>query len=356
MSLSLRQRVGLELQRKLRKNSAQLHPLRTLFWECTLRCNMNCRHCGSDCKVEASVPDMPAEDFLRAIDALAPHVDPNKLFVIFTGGEALLRNDLDYVGMELYKRGFPWGVVTNAFLLSEQRLESLVECGMHSMSVSLDGFAEQHDWIRRHKDAFGHAVDVIKLLADRHDVLWDVVTCVSPRNIDVLLPFKDFLVSIGVKKWRIFSIFPMGRAASEGELLLSDKQLKGLLDFIEISRKTDGRISVSYACEGFLGQYEGRVRDHLFFCRSGIEVASIRCDGSISGCTSVRSQMSQGNIYTDDLWDVWQNGFANMRNREHHRKGQCSQCNMWRYCEGSGLHLYDDNDELLMCHYHRLNA
>ena len=68
--MDLRQCVGLELQRGLRKNRERLHPLRSLFWECTLRCNMHCRHCGSDCRVQPEVPDMPAEDFLKAIDKL----------------------------------------------------------------------------------------------------------------------------------------------------------------------------------------------------------------------------------------------------------------------------------------------
>ena len=68
-----------------RHNQAQLHPLRTLFWECTLRCNMHCRHCGSDCKVSASTPDMPAGDFFKVIDDITPHVNPHEVFVIFTG-------------------------------------------------------------------------------------------------------------------------------------------------------------------------------------------------------------------------------------------------------------------------------
>ncbi len=50
---------------------------------------------------------MPAEDFLRVIDEITPSVNPNKLLIIFTGGEALLREDLEYCGLELYRRGFP---------------------------------------------------------------------------------------------------------------------------------------------------------------------------------------------------------------------------------------------------------
>ena len=359
MSLSLKQRIGLELQRSLRHNTAQLHPLRTLFWECTLRCNMSCRHCGSDCKVAPAVKDMPAADFLRVIDSITPHVDTHKVFIIFTGGEALLRDDLEEVGLELYRREYPWGLVTNGFLLDEKRLESLMASGMHSITVSLDGFEEQHNWIRRHPQSFEKAVEAIKLLAQQKDVLWDVVTCVNPRSYPHLQEFKEFLVSLGVPAWRLFSIFPMGRAAHDPELQLSDEQFHGILDFIEGERskvKGERLIEVSYACEGLLGPYEQRVRDNFFYCRSGVEVASIRCDGAISGCTSVRSHMDQGNIYRDDFWDVWQNRFQVMRNRSWARKGQCKDCKVWRYCEGSGLHLYDDDGNLLVCHYHRLGS
>ena len=354
MSLSLKQRVGLELQRSLRKTDEQLHPLRTLFWECTLRCNMSCRHCGSDCKVQPSVPDMPAEDFLKVIDTITPHVDPHKVFIIFTGGEALLRPDLEQVGLELYRREYPWGVVTNGYLLDQKRLDSLLASGMHSITVSLDGFEQQHNWIRRHPQSFSRAAEAVKLLVKQKDLLWDIVTCVNPQNYPHLREFKEYLVSLGVPAWRLFSIFPMGRAAHDPELQLTDAQFCGILDFIKESRETDPRIHVSYACEGFLGDYEQRVRDHFFFCRSGVEVASIRCDGAISGCTSVRSHMDQGNIYQDDFWNIWQNKFQNMRDRSWARKGQCANCKDWRYCEGSGLHLYDDNGDLLVCHYRRI--
>ena len=90
-----------ELWRQYRHNNAKLHPLRTLFWECTLRCNMHCRHCGSDCKVSAETPDMPAADFFRVIDEITPHVNTHEVFVVFTGGEALLRPDLEQCGLEL---------------------------------------------------------------------------------------------------------------------------------------------------------------------------------------------------------------------------------------------------------------
>ena len=76
---NIKKRIALELFRSIKKNRAKLHELRTLFWECTLRCNVSCRHCGSDCHVSASVPDMPVEDFLKVIDDITPYVEPNKV-------------------------------------------------------------------------------------------------------------------------------------------------------------------------------------------------------------------------------------------------------------------------------------
>ena len=50
-NLSLRRRLGLEIARKITNTLVEQHPLKQLFWECTLRCNLHCRLCGSDCKI-----------------------------------------------------------------------------------------------------------------------------------------------------------------------------------------------------------------------------------------------------------------------------------------------------------------
>ena len=350
--MKIKQRLALELHRRYRHNNAQIHPLRTLFWECTLRCNVNCRHCGSDCKM-APAKDMPKEDFLRVIDEIRPHVDPHKTFIIFTGGEALLRQDLEEVGLELYRREFPWGMVTNGYLLDEARLESLLRAGMHSVTVSLDGFEDDHNWMRQNSRSFEKASHAIKLLCQQNEIVWDIVTCVNPRNIGRLEAFRDWLISLGVERWRCFTIVPMGRAATDPELQLSDEQFRWVFDFIKRTRE-EGKIHVSYGCEGFLGPYELQVRDQLFYCRAGVEVASILNDGSISGCTSIRSNLHQGNIYQDSFWAVWQTKFQQYRDRSWTKKGLCSDCKLFRYCEGNGLHLYDDDANLRFCHMKRM--
>lgn len=354
-TLSIRKRVALEIARKIRGNRKELHPLKQLFWECTQRCNLHCKHCGSDCKQISEVKDMPAADFLRVIDSITPHVNPHEVNIVITGGEPLVREDLEEVGLELYRRGYPWGMVSNGFHLTAGRLQRLMAAGLHAVTISLDGFAEDHNWLRGHRDSYAKAMEAIKMLVHEPDLTWDVVTCVNRRNYPYLEELKTSLYAIGVRHWRLFTIFPVGRAAQHPDLQLTDEEFEGVLEFIKRTRKA-GKMHASYGCEGFLGNYEGEVRDSLFSCNAGISVGSILIDGFISACPSIRSNFHQGNIYQDDFMEVWENRFQPFRNREWMKKGICADCNFFRYCEGNGMHLRNDKGELLFCHFKRLHS
>jgi radical SAM enzyme (rSAM/lipoprotein system) len=294
---------------------------------------------------------MPMKDFLNVIDDLTPFVNPNKVLVIFTGGEALLRPDIEQCGSELYKRGYPWGIVSNGLLFGK-RLDTLLASGLHSATISLDGFDSAHNWLRGRSNCFQMAVRSIERLVRTTGVKWDVVTCANQRNFDDLPRFRQFLTDKGVKSWRIFTIFPSGRAAGIPELQLDDAQFTQLMDFIRDCRREG--FDVSYGCEGFLGGYEIEVRNGFYQCNAGVNTASVLIDGSISGCPSIRANFHQGNIYKDRFIDVWEQGFLPFRNRSWAKKGQCADCKMFRYCEGNGMHLYDSNLELQICHYKRI--
>lgn len=297
---------------------------------------------------------MPLADFLRVLDEqVTPHVDPPHVLIIFSGGEVLVREDLEQAGREVMRRGYPWGMVTNGLALTPERFRRLREAGLRSMSVSLDGFEEQHNYIRRNPHSYERALEAVRMAVRDEGLAFDVVTCVTGAMVPHLEAFRDLLIAEGVKSWRLFSIFPMGRAKHDESLRMTDAQFREMLEFIRRTRR-EGRIDASYACEGFLGGYEAEVRDQFYQCAAGVSVASIRVDGSISGCTSIRANFHQGNIYRDDFWDVWQNRFEPFRNREWARRGACADCRMFRYCLGGGMHLHGDDGELLYCHYKRL--
>ncbi|PKP21235.1 MAG: radical SAM/SPASM domain-containing protein [Bacteroidetes bacterium HGW-Bacteroidetes-21] len=352
--LSFRKKIALNLFRQYKLNESKLHQLNYILWECTLRCNLNCIHCDSDCKKNSTVKDMPKEDFFTAINQIKTIVNPNKTMIVLTGGEPLLRNDLESIGFELYKNGFPWGMVTNGFLLNKERLENLTNSGLRSLTISLDGLEDSHNWLRGSKESFKKVIRSIELLKNNVEIIYDVVTCVNQNNFKDLENLKSLLIDKGVKDWRIFTIFPIGRAKENIELQLDSSHFKKLFDFIKESRK-DKRIKISYGCEGFLGSYEGEVRENFFICRAGINIASILANGSISACPNIRDNFIQGNIYKDNFAEIWENKYEIFRNRNWAKTGICKECNFFRYCEGNGMHLRDEKTgDLLFCHLKRL--
>lgn len=92
--LGLYKRLMLELNRATLQARIEEHELHQLFWECTLRCNLNCVHCGSDCRMLSEKDDMPLADFVGVLDEIKQHEDPAKVMVITTGGEPTVRPDL----------------------------------------------------------------------------------------------------------------------------------------------------------------------------------------------------------------------------------------------------------------------
>lgn len=351
------------LHRAFRSNETKVHELNYLFWECTTRCNLHCRHCGSDCMAASKDVDMPLEDFLKALDTIPRKEIPNYFNVVLTGGEPLLRPDIDEVGKALRKKGVLWSMVSNGFFYDEKMHSRLMAAGMGALTISLDGIGETHDWMRGHPGSYERAKRAIAIAAAEKRIKFDVVTCVNKRNISQLQEIYDTLSSLGVPQWRIFTIIPIGRAKDDPQMHLSPEEFTYLMDFIQ-SRRTGvhgtgagaGTMNVTYSCEGYLGRYEGKVRQNPFFCHAGVNIGSVLIDGRICACpNNDRDVFSQGNIYQDSLWDVWQNRFQAYRDLSWTRRGRCASCKVWRDCKGNGMHnWHGDCSEVINCHYSKI--
>lgn len=354
--MKLKKKIILSLYQKHENLQSKIHELSYLFWECTLRCNFNCIHCGSDCSSDTVMEDMPKEDFLRVLKEIKPHIHPAKTMIVLTGGEPLLRMDLEECGKEIQNLGYPWGFVTNGWMLTQNRLDNLINAGLKSVTVSLDGYSESsHEWLRGKKGSWLPAINAISRLSQTQNLMFDVVTCVNQKNYSELCQLKDLLISLDVKFWRLFTIFPKGRAKDNSFLKLSNDQFLVVMNFIRDTR-LERKIDVSFGCEGFLGDYELEVRDTPFFCRAGINISSVLANGDISACPSLRGDYIQGNIYKDNFWEVWENKYQVMRDRSWTKTGKCATCKSYKYCQGNGLHLRDEKTgELLHCHLEMMN-
>ena len=337
---------------RFKKAETKIHELNYLFWECTSRCNLNCLHCGSDCSKDSSFEDMPLSDFLSALDTIESK--PGNFTVVITGGEPLLRKDIELCGREIRKRGVRWSIVTNGYLYDRERHISLLNAGIGALTISLDGLEATHNWLRNTRNSFLKVDNAIDLAVSSSRLNFDIVTCVNRRNINELQPIYDYLIRKGVKAWRLFTIVPIGRAKNNPDLLLKDFQFRELMDFISLKRK-EKSIDIKFSCEGYVGKYELKVRDSFFFCRAGINVGSVLIDGSISACPNIDRAFSQGNIYTDNFNEIWKTKYQSFRDRSWTKTGQCEKCSDYLYCQGNGLHNWQKNKEnVLICHNEKI--
>lgn len=295
---------------------------------------------------------MPLNDFLGALDTIK---NPSKDFiVVFTGGEPLLRNDLEECGREIRKRGIRWSMVSNGHLYTKERHISLMNAGLGALTISLDGLKESHTWMRNNKDNFNRVDNAISLATVSPRLTFDIVTCVNRKNFHELEQIRSYLIKKGVKRWRLFTIIPIGRAKDNPDLFLSNSQFRELMDFICYTRE-HFNIDAQFSCEGYIGEYETKAKASRFFCRAGINIGSVLIDGSICACPNIDRSFVQGNIYKDNLYEVWNNKFLPFRDRSWTKTGQCANCPDYKDCQGNGFHnWHGDKKNVLVCHAGKL--
>ncbi|MFH1891907.1 MAG: radical SAM protein [Candidatus Zixiibacteriota bacterium] len=349
--------VNKRLLSAYQRAKVNLHELRYIFFELTHRCNLSCLHCGSDCVRETNVPDLPADDVLRVLREIKLKYNPHEISVVLSGGEPVCYPGVFDLGRKIVDMEFPWGMVTNGYAWTKDTISAAKTSRLHSITVSLDGLAPEHNWLRGRSNSFERAVDTIKMLVD--DPFYqamDVVTCINKRNLGAIDETYQLIKDLGVKQWRLFTISPIGRALDHSELFLDAGEFRHLLGKIADYR-TRNEIGVTYSESGYLGtEVEKGVRDQCSFCQAGISVAGVMLNGDILACPNVDRRFGQGNIGRDSFIDVWENGFTVFRDRSWMKTGQCRECSEWSLCRGNSFHLWDiENKKTRVCHYKLLN-
>ena len=248
---------------------------------------------------------------------------------------------MEYATNEL---GFHWGMTTNGILLTDENIEKLKKSNMETISISIDGIGETHNSFRGVPDSYNTILkNITKLKQAKFVKHIQVTTVFHKQNINELEQLYNVMIDLKLDSWRLASMDLIGRAKENDELLLDGKELKKILDFIK-SKKKDKRLELQYGCPGFLGlDYEKEARKHYFYCRTGINIASILYNGDLFVCPNVPriQRLIQGNIKVDNFKDVWENKYKEFRDKNRTKCDECSACDSWEYCLGGAYHTWD---------------
>lgn len=153
---------------------------------------------------------------------------------------------------------------------------------------------------------------------------------------------------------RFVPLFTQGRARRVPNLALVDDDWRTLiLEVATLRRNAPACLEINLGDEGFLPPVVDRaVRKDRYFCRAGINVASLLADGSVAACPNLPRSLVQGHVREASLVDIWNTRYEVFRDRSWMRKGRCADCDEWKNCLGNALHLYDwDKSTPGRCHF-----
>jgi MoaA/NifB/PqqE/SkfB family radical SAM enzyme len=96
------------------------------------RCNLSCEYCN---EYDDFSKPVPLETVYRRLDKLA---ELGTSIICVSGGEPLLHPELDQILARIRKLGSICGLITNGYLLTQERIESLNRAGLQHLQISID--------------------------------------------------------------------------------------------------------------------------------------------------------------------------------------------------------------------------
>ncbi len=175
--------------------SEQVGPPLWLLAELTYRCPLHCVFCYNPVDFAHSPDELPTDDWLRVLrEARAA----GSVQCGFSGGEPMLRDDLEILVAEAHRLGFYTNLLTSGVGLTETRAAALKEAGLAHIQLSFqDSTRELNDFLS-HTRTFDLKRKVAVIIKGNG---WPMVmNCVIHRmNIDYIDRIIDMAVELGAE-------------------------------------------------------------------------------------------------------------------------------------------------------------
>ncbi|MEN8177652.1 MAG: radical SAM protein [Pseudomonadota bacterium] len=306
----------------------------------TRRCNLACAHCymDADTRLEGGEGELGTDEVKGLLDEIVSRSD--ETMVVLTGGEPLLRRDLEELVAHGSQLGLSMVVGSNGVLLNEERVKTLKAAGVIGMGISIDSLDPVH-----HDSFRGCPGSWEKTLAGmdhcrKQDLPFQVHFSVTERNAHEVQSMIDFAQACGAHVLNIFFLVCTGRGESMSDITPAryEQVLKQLVEAQEQTRDLlirarcaphFKRVAYEHDPASTLTRAQGYEGGG---CLAGIHYCRITPEGAVTACPYIPDV--DGTIHEQKFWEIWDNSPTFQQLRNPTLGGKCGQCEYQKLCGG----------------------
>jgi len=305
----------------------------------TYRCNNDCAHCYN--ARERDFPELTTEAWKGILDKLwdlgVPHI-------VFTGGEATLRNDLPELIAHAEANGQITGLNTNARRLADEKyVQQLVDAGLDHVQITVESCdADVHDQMMRARGAHQQTIRGLKNVLNSPLYVMTNTTMLR-TNVDTIPDTLDFLADLGVPTIGLNALIYSGNGLTVGTGL-AESELQPILDIAIQKTEARGQKLIWYTPTQYCQFDPTQQNLGVKGCTAALYSMCIESNGNVLPCQSYYTSL--GNILNDDWNSIWNHELAVRLRERQGLPAKCDGCDLLAEC-GGGCPLKFEESNLL---------
>lgn len=176
----------------LSKNNTAISPPLWLLAELTYRCPLQCPYCSNPVEIAKYNKELTTEDWLRVIRQ-ARKMGATQLG--FSGGEPLVRKDLETLISESRQLGYYTNLITSGVGMDEARVKAFKEAGLDHIQISFQASNEELNNFIGGTKSFQHKYEMARVVKKyEYPMVLNIV--LHRKNIDQIRDILDMTVEL----------------------------------------------------------------------------------------------------------------------------------------------------------------